>query len=265
MIDGKKITIVVPVYNKENEIETTLKFIKKQKSDEWCCIIIDDDSTDNSSSVIRELIKDDDRFEYYKIFHKGKKNPWNARNVGLSMVRTPYVLFFDADDWINDGYVMRGLKFLEETPKYDLYYESYRDVNKTNGRIEIPFVRYDGNILADFKSYNSDNDYLSMLENVFNIPNICSILKTDIAKNTLFRDEYFEDCDFMLRYLYGFRYFKYVKDEVMYYYMIDNIDVNKVNYNMFREMNDKTNLSFIDYVKEYYIKDIIKRIKEDEK
>lgn len=54
--------IIVPMYNVEDWVETTIKSVLEQTYKNYSCVIIDDMSTDESVSVVKNLIKDDNRF-----------------------------------------------------------------------------------------------------------------------------------------------------------------------------------------------------------
>ena len=50
------VSIVIPVYNKEQWITQTLKSVLEQSYSNWECVIVDDGSTDNSVVVIEKFI-----------------------------------------------------------------------------------------------------------------------------------------------------------------------------------------------------------------
>lgn len=89
---SKKITIVIPSKNEGIGLVNTVKHIID--IDPNIKIIISDTHTDNTPDIIKELFK--------KIHHKNNKIiygglPSVARNNGANFVKTPYVLFLDAD------------------------------------------------------------------------------------------------------------------------------------------------------------------------
>jgi glycosyltransferase involved in cell wall biosynthesis len=54
--------ILTTVYNCENYIQKSLFSIMLQSFKDFKCYITDDLSTDNSVNIIKEIIKNDDRF-----------------------------------------------------------------------------------------------------------------------------------------------------------------------------------------------------------
>lgn len=49
------ISVIIPLYNKEKTILSTLNSIRNQTLRNWECIVVDDGSSDNSCKIIEEL------------------------------------------------------------------------------------------------------------------------------------------------------------------------------------------------------------------
>ena len=63
-----KVSIVIPLYNKEEYIERVLKCIENQSLEDWECIIIDDGSTDNSARVVKNYISNrGNKWKYFQL------------------------------------------------------------------------------------------------------------------------------------------------------------------------------------------------------
>jgi glycosyltransferase involved in cell wall biosynthesis len=86
-----KITIVVPCKNEETYIAHLLNALKNQEGIEGVQIIIADISDDNT----RQVIKENRKGLRVKVIKGGPVS--KAKNSGASLVKTPYVLFIDAD------------------------------------------------------------------------------------------------------------------------------------------------------------------------
>lgn len=104
------ISVIVPVYNKEETIERALLSLKKQTYRNIQVIIIDDGSTDHSADLIKEICYGDNRFQSYYQTNKGVSA---ARNLGLKKVKGKYVSFLDADDYLESNYLENLYKFHE--------------------------------------------------------------------------------------------------------------------------------------------------------
>ena len=86
-------SIVIPLYNKEKEIERALDSVLNQTWKEFELIIVDDGSTDNSASIVRKY--DDRRLIFIQQANAGVSS---ARNKGIECSRYDYIAFLDADD-----------------------------------------------------------------------------------------------------------------------------------------------------------------------
>ena len=93
-----KISIIMPVYNKEKYLKNTIDSILKQEYKNFELIIVDDGSTDKSKYICDEYASKDSRIKVYHIKNEGVSN---ARNIGLKYATGDYIQFIDADDTIN--------------------------------------------------------------------------------------------------------------------------------------------------------------------
>jgi len=108
-----KISVIIPVYNKEKYIKKCLESLINQTLTEIEIICINDGSTDDSLRIIEEYSKQDSRI---KVFSQENKGPGHARNQGLKYSKGEYIAFIDADDWIE----IDSLELLyDNAKKYD--------------------------------------------------------------------------------------------------------------------------------------------------
>lgn len=93
-----KISVIVPVYNKEEYVEESLNSLVNQSIfDDIEVILIDDGSTDNSLQLIEKFSKD---YENIKVFNKENEGLTFTRNYGIDLAKGEYIHFMDADDYI---------------------------------------------------------------------------------------------------------------------------------------------------------------------
>lgn len=114
---NKIISIVIPVFNAELYIEHTIRSILNQTFQDFEIIIINDGSTDNSLKIIEKTALDDERINFISILNSGVSN---ARNVGLKLLKTKYVLFLDADDILSENFIETRVSFLELNKIYSI-------------------------------------------------------------------------------------------------------------------------------------------------
>lgn len=87
LVEKPKVSVVIPAYNEEKYIGTTLFHLVKQKPYE--IIIADSHSDDNTSKISREYGA--------KVVQSKKPGPAAARNLGGRAAKGSIVLFLDAD------------------------------------------------------------------------------------------------------------------------------------------------------------------------
>jgi glycosyltransferase involved in cell wall biosynthesis len=87
-------SVIIPIYNKENFIENTLKSVFNQTFSDFEVILINDGSTDSSQEKILQF--KDSRIKYYSKENAGVSS---ARNYGIEKALSDYITFIDADDY----------------------------------------------------------------------------------------------------------------------------------------------------------------------
>lgn len=105
-----KVSVVIPVYNTEEYVEEAIMSVLKQSLKEIEVIIVNDGSPDNSEEIIQNI--HDDRIRYFKKENGGLSD---ARNYGFKYVRGKYVYFLDSDDYIEEDFLLKAYKKMEET------------------------------------------------------------------------------------------------------------------------------------------------------
>lgn len=106
-----KISIIVPVYNVENELARCIDSLVRQTYKDIEIILIDDGSTDSSATICDEY---EHKYSNIKVIHKKNGGLSSARNCGIINSSGTYLLFVDSDDYIN---VKTCEKFAEAVKK----------------------------------------------------------------------------------------------------------------------------------------------------
>lgn len=140
-------SIVIPLYNKANYIENTLKSVLNQTFADYEIIVINDGSTDDS--VTKVIAFNDSRIQLYNQENQGASV---ARNLGIEKAKYEYIAFLDADDlWMaNHLEILNGL--IQNFPDVGFYASRY-ELLFNNGKNDIP--KFKG-ISADYEGIIPD-------------------------------------------------------------------------------------------------------------
>lgn len=216
------LSIIMPAYNSENEIENAIRSIISQKFQDWELLIVDDCSTDHTCEVINKFVNLDSRIS---LFRKEKnEGPGKAKNLGLKKAKGKYVTFCDGDDWVEkDAYYEMTLG---GTLTYDVLSAGfYRDICDESGKVlESNLV-----FMPTFEIFKK-NDVLKM------IPLMDQNRLFSYAVNKLYSkqivDQYnvrFSDKKFGEDFDYNIDFFKHVESVLMlekgyYHYIKKNME-----------------------------------------
>lgn len=198
-----KISIVVPVFNAEGYIRECLDSLIQQTYWNIEIILIDDGSTDNSGKICDEYMKKDSRIN---VFHIKNSGPSAARNYGLKKITGDYLMFVDADDWIE-----------QDTVKI-----CYETITKENGDVLLfNLCKVNNDFRKDCRTLGRGNKRfrgteIQYLEEVLVIPekriansnisiigSVCKLYKKSILQECFFPEhvDYGEDCCFIAQIL----------------------------------------------------------------
>jgi len=97
------ISIVIPVYNAENYLETCLEAILGQTFKDYEIICINDGSKDGSIKILNKYQEQYPAF--IQIYSQKNQGQASARNVGVDKASGEYIAFLDADDLIEKDYL----------------------------------------------------------------------------------------------------------------------------------------------------------------
>lgn len=106
------VSIVVPAYNAEDTLATSVNSLRAQSHSNLEILIVDDASTDNTNAVAKDLASRDPRVRV--IQHGQNSGAYAARNTGLASASGEYFTVHDADDWSHPQLIERQLPVLHE-------------------------------------------------------------------------------------------------------------------------------------------------------
>lgn len=160
------LTVVIPCYNEEKYIGTTLDSIYNQDCVEGLEIVIaDGGSKDNTIAVIKECKQRYKDKLKIKTIKGGSVSV--GRNKGLIHVKTKYVLFLDADSTIRDKDNLKYNVEKMERGNIDLLTcEIYPATNSIRLKIVLEIFNYSNRILSKFIPFAVGGYFMSRKDKV---------------------------------------------------------------------------------------------------
>ena len=138
------ISVIIPLYNKEKQIVSTLQTVLNQSYQNFEIIIVDDGSTDQSVSEVEKI--QDCRIRLIKQKNAGVSA---ARNRGLKEAKGDFIALLDADDEWNEDYLQTQIDLASKYTECNVFVTNYEFKDShgisTPTRIKkLPFDKVDG-------------------------------------------------------------------------------------------------------------------------
>lgn len=216
------VSIIVPIYNVEYYLIRCLDSLAKQSLREIEVILVNDASPDQCGAICKAYVAKDERFKVF--YHKEKLGLSAARNTGISMASSDYLMFVDSDDFVEKDFCKSAYE-CAILNNADMVMFNYRnitnsDVNKTN---------------YNTSSESSDYYKLSQTEAI----DLLFSKKVDqMAWNKLYKKALFQNISYPLNFLYedvGTTYKIILNAQNIYY-------INKTLYNYCHRKGSLTSL-----------------------
>ena len=111
-LSGADFTVVCAAYNAAAFIEEAINSVLSQRVRPGEIVVVNDGSTDNTATILQTRFARDVR-----LVNQANQGAWSARNQGISLVRTRWIAFLDADDfWLPEKLELQ-IDYLESFPE----------------------------------------------------------------------------------------------------------------------------------------------------
>ncbi len=233
-----RISIIVPVHNTEQYLESTVRSLLAQTLKDIEIILVENGSTDNSLALCHEVAKSDERI---KVMHLERGDLSYARNSGLTLAASEYVAFVDSDDTVRSE-MYETLLGIAEEHDLDIVYSNMMKVY--DNRPPKYIYQEDGSVSV----MTPKEMLMKNFTHKINV-NACTM----IARRKLFDDlkfpegMYFEDRAFTFRLINAAAKVGYINKAFYHYYQRSGSIVHKRNWKMYYDFaeSDRMRLTFI--------------------
>lgn len=157
------ISVVIPLYNKEKSVASTLRTVLNQTFTDYEIVIVNDGSTDNSVAEVEKV--QDDRI---RLIHQQNAGVSAARNRGIKEAKGDLIAFLDADDEWKPEYLATQYYLFQKYPECSVFACNY-EFRNAEGNVtptiihKLSFAGEDGILINYFEVASYSN------------PPICSI------------------------------------------------------------------------------------------
>ena len=225
-----KVSIIIPVYNKEKYLKETLSSVDRQSDDDLEIIIIDDASTDNSFDIINDFVSNTKK-QTKVIKNDNNCGVAHCRNIGIEEAKSDYITFLDADDILDDNFIGVMLNRAKQYYYVDFIRGNVCPFITENNKLNTILIGYyEGQIIVP--GYNPNYVYEEIIS--------CNgrLYKSDFIKNLRFVESSFEDYEFSLDTIISSASILYT-NRAIYNYRIINDGKNVANFhNYFKIFSD---------------------------
>ncbi|MFC7338089.1 glycosyltransferase family 2 protein [Haloferula chungangensis] len=115
-LDKEPVTIVIPTHNRRDLVYEAILSVQAQTHEQWKLIVVDDHSSDGTIEYLDETIEDP-RISIVPLTEG--RGGQKARNLGLELSKSEYVVFLDSDDMLAPDCLERRLTEIRKSPDLD--------------------------------------------------------------------------------------------------------------------------------------------------
>ena len=238
------VSIIIPAYNAAKTLRMCLDSCVNQTYSNIEIVIINDGSIDDTLVIALEYRS---KYSNVKLIDKVNEGLVTSRRVGVSLSDGKYILFLDADDYIDNNTVELLLEKAEDAdmiiPNFIIENQLGNVISKTNNKLQYPYLKQD--LYSAF-----------LVKEV--TPSLCGRLIRKEIFHYVALPQYYttgEDCMANLQMIHAVDNLKVkLVDNIVYHYIQYTVSMinNKSNQDL------KARLIYIHWVLEFFSKEYIK-------
>ena len=226
-------SVVIPLYNKQNSIVSTLQSVLAQTYQNFEIVVVDDGSTDDSARIVEEFIREAMEANRQspianrpsiRLVRKPNGGVCSARNRGIQEAKYDYIALLDGDDLWDEHYLEEQVKLIQDFPEAKMWGINFAEISEGKLIRTLPTGLPEG--------------YRGYVENYFQIPGrisdlYCSssvVIQKEVFDKVGYFDErikYAEDSDMWFRIIATYSVAFYDRYMAFYQYDAENRALNR--------------------------------------
>lgn len=185
------ISVIIPLYNKENEIAKAIGSVLNQSFSQFELLIVNDGSTDQSTLVAKTFT--DQRIRFFDKINGGVSS---ARNLGIYEAKNDLIAFLDGDDWWHKDFLKTLFQLSQKYEDAGMWCGQYVQVNRKHELVSLnrfPVI-YEG--------------YFDLYKHLYAVCSSSILIKKDVFYVCGYFDEnltHGEDTDMWIRTAFNFK------------------------------------------------------------
>ena len=177
------LSIIVPIYNVERFLPSTLESLTKQEGNvDYEILLINDGSTDRSADICKKYVGS---HNWINVINKPNGGLSSARNVGIDAARGEYLMFVDGDDCLDPVTVKSLAEAILLHPNCDIIQFRYEEVSPS-----MPWGHCTKQELVDY--YECANEYDFFLQ-LYELGGVGASACTKLIKKSVIGDLRFKE------------------------------------------------------------------------
>ena len=137
------LSIIIPVYNREKIVSSTLNCVAAQTFRPLNLILVDNNSSDGTLPVLLDFKESHQTPDFsITVLQESTPGACAARNCGLMAAQSEWIMFFDSDDLMTPDYVEQYANAMTADPDADIFV-SRMQLSDINGIHKLAYIPHD--------------------------------------------------------------------------------------------------------------------------
>jgi GT2 family glycosyltransferase len=138
-LSGKVLSVLIPTFNRPDVLLECLAHLERQTFKDFEVVVVDDGSTDSTSRQMESYLRKTSLAIRYVFQDNG--GPAKARNLGISLLRTPLCLMIGDDIFVSPKLVEAHLELHQKHANLEVAALGFTKWN-TSGQVVTPFMQW---------------------------------------------------------------------------------------------------------------------------